>query len=177
MITFPPWADAYNQRCLYWSLIVTAIVCSAALYFPLLRMTHNALSYSDQTMVYFADIVGSQGDLGGWVLPGRPLPLPAADPGAGGAGGVQLHQALAGAKSIYLMGRLPDRWELHRRCLTLPLGWLLSAVLLPVLTLLVYYGIYYLITPAACLRPGQLAKLLENLPYLFNPFFPHPGAP
>lgn len=62
----PPWADAHNQRCLYWSLIVTAIVCSAALYFPLLRMTHNDLSYSDQTMVYFSDIVGSQGDLGGW---------------------------------------------------------------------------------------------------------------
>lgn len=173
----PPWADAHNQRCLYWSLIVTAIVCSAALYFPLLRMTHNDLSYSDQTMVYFADIVGSQGDLGGWYSQAVLSPFLLLIPGAVVLAVYNYAKLWQGAKSIYLMGRLPDRWELHRRCLTLPLGWLLSAVLLPALTLLVYYGIYYLITPAACLRPNQLAKLLENLPYLFNPFFPHPGAP
>lgn len=56
-----------------------------------------------------------------------------------------------GSKSIYVMRRLPNRWELGRRCAALPL---LSAggtlALMGLLTLL-YYALYLLITPKVCL--------------------------
>ena len=58
-----------------------------------------------------------------------------------------------GSRSIYTMRRLPSRWELHRRCLTLPaLGaaaYLLEAAALWGLDFL----LYALATPAQCL-PG-----------------------
>lgn len=58
-----------------------------------------------------------------------------------------------GAKSIYLMRRLPRRWELHRRCLSLPaLGAVASLGTLGLLGI-VFYGVYLLCTPAQCL-PG-----------------------
>ena len=58
-----------------------------------------------------------------------------------------------GAKSIYLMRRLPRRWELHRRCLSLPALGLVSALGLLGLLGIVFYMIYLLCTPAQCL-PG-----------------------
>ncbi len=60
-----------------------------------------------------------------------------------------------GTKSIYTMRRLPDRWELHRRCLTVPaLG--AAAYLLEAGALLaIDFAIYRLATPAQAL-PGIL---------------------
>lgn len=56
-----------------------------------------------------------------------------------------------GSKSIYLMRRLPDRWELHRRCWGLPVVcWAGSAALMGVL-LALYFVIYLVFTPAECL--------------------------
>lgn len=56
-----------------------------------------------------------------------------------------------GSMSVYLMRRLPNRWELHRRCWTVPvLGALAGLVLLGML-LGVYYLIYRFCTPAQCL--------------------------
>lgn len=64
-------------------------------------------------------------------------------------------QHYRGSRSIYLMRRLPDRWELARRCLGLPLLgaglYLLEALCLRLLD----FGIYRLLTPAQCLLPGQ----------------------
>ncbi len=60
-----------------------------------------------------------------------------------------------GSRSIYLMRRLPDRWELHRRCLSLPLLTATLCIAAAALLLLLYYGIYCLATPESCLRPGQ----------------------
>lgn len=55
------------------------------------------------------------------------------------------------SKSIYLMCRLPSRWELHIRCLGLPAaGAVGSMALLGLLTIL-FYLIYYFCTPAQCL--------------------------
>ena len=54
-----------------------------------------------------------------------------------------------GSRSIYLMRRLPDRWELHRRCL--------AALAL----LLVYFAIYCLVTPDAKQPDGQWAELMR----------------
>lgn len=68
------------------------------------------------------------------------------------------HYALhfRGSKSIYTMRRLPQRWELHQRCLTVPAlaaaGYLLEAALLLGLD----YLIYRLATPAQALQAMSL---------------------
>lgn len=55
------------------------------------------------------------------------------------------------SKSIYLMARLPDRWEIHRRSWVLPLGFALATVGLTVMVWLALLGVYHLVTPAGCL--------------------------
>lgn len=60
-----------------------------------------------------------------------------------------------GSKSIYLMKRLPDRMELHRRCLILPAAGLVICVLTAFLTIVLCYGIYMYFTPKECLSPNQ----------------------
>lgn len=56
-----------------------------------------------------------------------------------------------GSRSIYLMRRLPDRWELHRRCLAIPTVGLVAAMAVLGLLGIVFYAIYILCTPAQCL--------------------------
>lgn len=68
-----------------------------------------------------------------------------------------------GSKSIYLMKRLPNRFELHRRCLTLPILAALISLLAAGVLLLSYYGIYMACTPEECLSPGQWQKLWSVL--------------
>lgn len=64
-----------------------------------------------------------------------------------------------GSKSIYLMRRLPNRFELHKRALVLPFWELFLVVITVFLLLVLYYNIYLLVTPAQCLTPGQWQKL------------------
>ncbi len=64
-----------------------------------------------------------------------------------------------GSKSIYLMRRLPNRWERHRRCWTLPLLGIAACLLAAFVLLLIYYAIYMLATPEVCLTPGQWRKI------------------
>lgn len=64
-----------------------------------------------------------------------------------------------GSRSVYLMRRLPDRLELHIRCLSIPL---LSALLCAVCAfalLWIYYIIYIIFTPEPCLASGQWAMV------------------
>lgn len=68
-----------------------------------------------------------------------------------------------GSKSIYLMRRLPDGMELHRRCWALPVLCALGSILLAFVLLLIYYAIYMLVTPDACLTPGQWEKLWRSV--------------
>ena len=58
-----------------------------------------------------------------------------------------------GSRSIYLMRRLPDRWELLRRCIALPLCGALAALLTGLLITLLWAGIYLLATPRELLSP------------------------
>lgn len=69
-----------------------------------------------------------------------------------------------GSKSIYLMKRFPDRWELLRRCITLPLLGALACLCASALVLLTYYAIYMTFTPPACLAPGQWQRIWSLLP-------------
>ena len=56
-----------------------------------------------------------------------------------------------GAKAIYLMRRLPDGMELHRRCLTIPVAGLTAALALLGLLGIIFYLVYIHCTPAQCL--------------------------
>ncbi|MBQ9112175.1 MAG: hypothetical protein IJY08_01180 [Clostridia bacterium] len=66
-----------------------------------------------------------------------------------------------GSRSIYLMRRLPHPWEMHKRALTLPVMGALAMLLLGALTVLVYLGIYMLVTPEAVLTAGAMEQLKE----------------
>ncbi len=68
-----------------------------------------------------------------------------------------------GSKSIYTMRRLPNKWELHRRCLTLPIAAALILLISAAVTLMLWFGIYMLCTPDPCLVPGQWTKLWEAI--------------
>ena len=63
------------------------------------------------------------------------------------------------SKSIYLMKRLPTRFEMHRRCIIVPVIAALLCVAAAFLVLLLYFGHYMIFTPDACLTPGQWAKI------------------
>jgi len=68
-----------------------------------------------------------------------------------------------GSKSIYLMKRLPNRWEMHRRCITLPLLAALICLIAAIAFLLIYFGIYMVFTPKECLTLGQWQKIWSVL--------------
>ena len=61
-------------------------------------------------------------------------------------------------KSYYVMRRLPNRWEMHLRCLTLPLAGLLICGAAALIVIAIYYWIYMGCTPEECLMPGQWAE-------------------
>ena len=63
------------------------------------------------------------------------------------------------SKSIYTMRRLPSRWELHRRCLTLPVVAIVVYLIMAFAILLILYTAYMKITPDVCLTPGQWQKI------------------
>ena len=64
-----------------------------------------------------------------------------------------------GSRSIYLMRRLPRRFELTRRCLTVPLVEALVCLAVTLVLVLLFYWLYHSVTPDVCLRPRQWQKL------------------
>ncbi len=66
-----------------------------------------------------------------------------------------------GSKSIYLMKRLPDRWELWRRCLSLPVLTAGLSLCTFAVLLIAYFGIYMAVTPESCLLPNQWNKIWD----------------
>lgn len=72
-------------------------------------------------------------------------------------------------KSVYLMRRLPDRWEYHRRCVGLPLLAALLCILLRLVLIPVFFQIYLHATPMEALPPMARESFLSNLfPILFD---------
>ena len=55
------------------------------------------------------------------------------------------------SKVVYLMKRLPSKWEMHKRCLILPIAGILVAAVFMAALWGIYYGIYLLFTPQQCL--------------------------
>lgn len=68
-----------------------------------------------------------------------------------------------GSRSIYLMRRLPDRWEALRRAVLLPLLGLGAAVLVTVALWLLGYWVYVTVPPEQCLDATVRAGLLQGL--------------
>ncbi len=68
-----------------------------------------------------------------------------------------------GSRSIYLMKRLPNRFELWRRCAALPAAAALCSLLTALLLLFIYFGLYMAITPKQCLAPDQWPKIWNVL--------------
>jgi hypothetical protein len=64
--------------------------------------------------------------------------------------------------SIYLMKRLPDPSERHRRALMLPLLAIAATVVLAILLRLIYFAVYLLATPKTCL-PDEVWQQLWRL--------------
>ena len=60
-----------------------------------------------------------------------------------------------GSMSIYLMKRLPKKSELHIRALAIPVIVVVLCVIIAFLLLMIYFAIYMLVTPKACLLPNQ----------------------
>lgn len=72
-----------------------------------------------------------------------------------------------GSRSIYLMRRLPDRWELHRRCLALPALGLALSVLIPAVLVVIYFCIYQFGTPYRFLEisKGDIYSIQRPYPW------------
>ena len=56
-----------------------------------------------------------------------------------------------GSKMMYLMRRLPNNWEVHIRCFTLPVFASVIAILYMMVLRLLFYAIYVFCTPTQCL--------------------------
>lgn len=69
------------------------------------------------------------------------------------------------SKSIYTMKRLPDRYELHKRCFTVPLIGIVVSIILITALLLLFYNYYMIKTPADCLFPNQWERLWTAILY------------
>ena len=68
-----------------------------------------------------------------------------------------------GARSDYLMRRLPRRWVWHARCLALPLLAGVAALALGFVVLMLDFGLYMLFTPGDAILPGQWLKIWSVL--------------
>ncbi|MBR5490728.1 MAG: hypothetical protein IKV79_05600 [Oscillospiraceae bacterium] len=70
----------------------------------------------------------------------------------------------SGSKSIYLMRRLPNRWERHRRCIEIPLASASITFLTAIIIVFIYYLIYMFWINKHGYHPyaNQLKLLLEN---------------
>ena len=68
-----------------------------------------------------------------------------------------------GGRSIYLMRRLPQKYEMLKRCLSVPAAVILLTLATAFLLLMTYYWIYCAVTPKQCLAPGQWQKLMGGI--------------
>ena len=163
----PPWTDgvAHLQICLV-ALIGPSLI-SLGIFHAELQETLNILCvWQDATQRVFPpgrmmhDFVTLLH--GVWPLFWVPLVTAAI------LAAVNRHGFSQGSKAVYLMRRLPDRWEYPRRCFALPLLTLLLGMALTVLVLLACWGLYTHFTPEYAIPPNQWEKFWAGiLPIVF----------
>lgn len=66
-----------------------------------------------------------------------------------------------GSMSIYMMKRLPNRFEIHKTAWTLPLLTAFLTLIIGFLISVFYLGFYLIITPNELLTPNQWQKFLH----------------
>lgn len=64
-----------------------------------------------------------------------------------------------GSRALYTMKRLPDKTLLAKYCLTLPIIMAVTSLVIAFIVLLLYFGIYMLLTPNEYIRAGQWARI------------------
>lgn len=176
----PPWADGKVHRAGIIAALAFCAMLSSAFFHTQFSAARSALYTGEPgasalregiQMEYFADLITSQGHVSNWFSEPVFFHFLFLFLGAILLAVYNYSGFRNGSKSHYLMRRLPDRWEYHRRCLTLPLLTILAGlVLIPVL-LGLYYAIYIHFTPEQCLQPDQWERFREYAPYLFIPNF------
>lgn len=72
---------------------------------------------------------------------------------------------LRDSKSIYTMRRLPDKYELHVRCIALPAISVMLCAFLSFALLMVFYSHYMTATPDELILPAQWEKLWDYIIY------------
>ena len=75
-----------------------------------------------------------------------------------------------GSKAVYLMRRLPNRWEYFRRCFALPLMTILLGMVLTILVLLACWGLYTHSVPDYAIPPDQWEKFWDGFLHIVLPF-------
>lgn len=65
------------------------------------------------------------------------------------------------SRSIYLMKRLPNSFEMHRRCISLPIATAFLCAVCVFLLIVLYFLFYLIVVPKECLAPDQIIKLLN----------------
>lgn len=149
---FPPGMDMETEKLFFglgmcgaffysWTFIWRYFQARAELY---LYSEGNYILVENRVMANFAELLGNA--LIGFVLVALGL-----------VGFAALHYSYfwQGSKSIYLMKRLPNKMELHKRALTLPVLGLIICVATAFLLLVLYYGLYVIATPKQCIPPNQ----------------------
>ncbi|MBR4303821.1 MAG: hypothetical protein IKT81_00680 [Clostridia bacterium] len=68
-----------------------------------------------------------------------------------------------GGKSIYTMRRLPNRWEIHKRSIVLPLLAVITVLAAAFVMVMICFGLYMIFTPDQCLTPDQWSKLWREI--------------
>ncbi len=76
-----------------------------------------------------------------------------------------------GSKSIYLMKRLPDKKEIHIRCLTASVAGLVITYLTMLVIIFLTYRFYMAFTPPQCLPEDILGGLKGNIIWLIKSEF------
>ena len=176
----PPWTDGGQHLAFSLTALGLAVFLSICFFLSQYDIARDMLYLygseprileSGAQMTYFVDLINSKGYVTNFFSQAvfAPFLVPIL-----WSIGLAIYYYMGfhnGSNSHYLMRRLPDRWEYHRRCLALPLMTILASLILIPLLLGLYYAIYILCTPEQCIRPGQWERFLEYAVYLFIPTF------
>lgn len=150
---FPPGFDIETELGLFIAALVWSSAWSIIGYFNrLLSALHHDFSGSAKTMPYFYEVLGNAFF---W------FPIAIAFMLLSIIMNYSYHHS--GSKSIYLMRRIPSKWELHRRCMTAPMTAAAITVVIGIILFFVYYAFYELLVPEI-FHPhaNQLKLLWEN---------------
>lgn len=156
-----PWQDGTEQAKLLSELLLTALVLSALSFWLRLYQNWSGL-YDSRTGVY---LTGQMMPTYRWLLGPESsiFSLSVCFSFVLLAVGMALLALwnywgfYRKSKSIYLMRRLPNRWEMPRRCLTLPLVTVLAGAVLSLLLALLFLPLYFTLPPQEAIPPDALS--------------------